>query len=157
VLQACARLAVRWSTPLTAPAPTRMFGQARPVVFDPHRHRRARWGVPRWLVLLLLGLATGAGGVLYLQQRVLPPRLSIEDSQRLQAAFGAADAERNKLQQELATLKRQLEVATAESRRRDDELSAARAAVASRARIASTIALCSAADCRGRSAGDRAR
>lgn len=102
---------------------------AKPVAFDPYRHRRGTFRVPRWLILLLLGLGAGAGGVLYLQQRVLPPRLSVEDSQRLQAAFAAADADRTRLQQELATLKRQLEVSTTESRRRDEELGAARAAV----------------------------
>lgn len=106
-----------------------MFGQVKPVVFDRYSRQRASWRPPRWLVLLLLGAAAGAGGVLYVQQRVLPPRLSIEDSQRLQSEFDRADAERGKLQRELATLKRQFEVATGESRRRDEELQTARAAV----------------------------
>jgi hypothetical protein len=106
-----------------------MFGQVKPVVFDRYSRQRASWRPPRWLVLLLLGAAAGAGGVLYVQQRVLPPRLSVEDSQRLQTEFDRADTERTKLQRELATLKRQFEVATAESRRRDEELLAARTAV----------------------------
>ncbi len=106
-----------------------MFGQVKPVVFDRYSRQRASWRPPRWLVLLLLGAISGAGGVLYVQQRVLPPRLSVEDSQRVQSAFDRADSERSGLQRELATLKRQFEVATAESRRRDDELQAARGTV----------------------------
>jgi hypothetical protein len=106
-----------------------MFGQVKPVVFDRYRRQRASWRPPRWLVLLLLGAAAGAGGVLYVQQRVLPPRLGIEESQRLQSEFDRADAERTRLQRELATLKRQFEVATGESRRRDEELLTARTAV----------------------------
>ncbi len=93
-----------------------MFGQVKPVVFDRYSRQRASWRPPRWLVLLLLGAISGAGGVLYVQQRVLPPRLSVEDSQRVQSAFDRADSERSGLQRELATLKRQFEVATAESR-----------------------------------------
>lgn len=103
-----------------------MFGQAKPVVFDPHRGRRGQVRVPKWLVLLLLGLAGGAGGVLYVQQELLPPRLSIEQSQQLQTDFQRAEGERQRLAGELGTLKRQFEVATAESRRRDQELMATR-------------------------------
>ncbi len=103
-----------------------MFGQAKPVVFDPYRGRRAKVRVPRWLVLLLLGVAGGAGGVLYVQHEVLPPRLSIEQSRQLQGGFDRAEAERLRLAGELATLKRQFETAIAESRRRDQDLLAAR-------------------------------
>ena len=46
-----------------------MLGSSKPVVFDPYGGRRKRRGVPRWLVLLLLGIAAGAGGVIYVQER----------------------------------------------------------------------------------------
>jgi hypothetical protein len=106
-----------------------MFGSSKPVVFDRYRGRRSGLRIPRWLLLLLLGLAGGAAGVLTLQQRLLPPRLTVEDSTRLLSEYAAADAERNGLQRETAAQRRQLEIASAESRRRDEELAAARAVV----------------------------
>src|SRR5438270_716687 len=39
-----------------------MFGRSKPIVFDPYGRRRRGLRVPRWLVLLLLGGALGAGG-----------------------------------------------------------------------------------------------
>ncbi len=106
-----------------------MFGTAKPVVFDPYRGRRKGGRVPRWLWLLLLGAAAGAGGVVYVEQRVLPPRLSVDESERLQSENLRADTDRQRLQREVATLKRQVEVSTAEARKRDEELAAARQAL----------------------------
>jgi hypothetical protein len=80
----------------------------KPVPFEPAGYRRSRGGLPRWLVLLLVGLAAGAGGVLYVQANHLPPRLSAEASGRLQTALQAAEAEQQRLTTELATAKRQL-------------------------------------------------
>ncbi|MEO7116622.1 MAG: hypothetical protein ABIZ18_12260 [Caldimonas sp.] len=57
--------------------------------------------MPRWLVLLLLGIGLGAAGVLYVQERHLPPRLSADASARLRQSFERADAERQRLQAEL--------------------------------------------------------
>lgn len=106
-----------------------MFGQAKPVVFDPYRGRRKGGQVPRWLWLLLLGAAVGAGGVVYVEQRVLPPRLSVGESERLQNDFQRADVDRQRLQRELAALKTRFEAVTAESRKREEELAAARQAL----------------------------
>lgn len=78
-----------------------MLGSSKPIPFDPYGRRRSRRGMPRWLVLLLLGIGLGAAGVLYVQERHLPPRLSADASARLRQSFERADAERQRLQAEL--------------------------------------------------------
>lgn len=80
-----------------------MFGSSKPIPFDPYGRRRSRRGLPRWLMLVVLGLALGAGAVLYVQESYLPPRLSGEASARLRESFERADAERQRLQAEVAT------------------------------------------------------
>lgn len=85
-----------------------MFGSSKPIPFEPYGRRRSRFGMPRWLVLLLLGVVLGAGGVLYVQERHLPPRLSTEASAQLRGSFERADAERQRLQAELAAVAERL-------------------------------------------------
>jgi hypothetical protein len=80
----------------------------KPVPFEPAGYRRSRGGLPRWLVLLLVGLAGGAGGVLYVQANHLPPRLSAADSERLRGTLERTEAEQQRLTAELAATKRQL-------------------------------------------------
>ncbi|MEP7056296.1 MAG: hypothetical protein ABI809_00795 [Caldimonas sp.] len=70
--------------------------------------------MPRWLALLLVGVALGAGAVIFVQERYLPPRLSAEAAAELRAAFGQADAERVRLKGELADTAQRLESALAE-------------------------------------------
>ena len=91
-----------------------MFGRSKPVVFDPYARRRPRRLVPRWLVLLLLGGALGAGGVIYVQERVLPARLSAADSAELQKSYEQAEAERARLETDLRETRRRLDVALSE-------------------------------------------
>lgn len=78
-----------------------MFGSSKPIPFEPYGRRRSRRGVPRWLMLVLLGIVVGAGAVLFVQERYLPPRLGAEASARLRESFERADAERQRLQAEL--------------------------------------------------------
>ena len=66
-----------------------MFGQFKPIAFEPYGRRRSRRLVPRWLVLLTLGAAIGAGGVVLVQERYLPPRLSADASAELQTKLRA--------------------------------------------------------------------
>lgn len=105
-----------------------MFGQFKPIAFEPYARRRSRWRVPRWLVLLLGGIAVGAGAVVFVQERYLPPRLSAEASTKLRSAFEQADAERLRLQREGADTAQRLQSALADKKRQDDELAAPRAA-----------------------------
>ena len=107
-----------------------MLGRSnKPVVFDPYGSRRARWKVPRWLVLLLAGIAVGAGGLVYVQERHLPPRLSVEASTRLRTSFEQADGERARLKNELDSTGQRLETALAEKKALTEELAASRQAV----------------------------
>lgn len=99
-----------------------MFGRSRPVVIDNYGSGRRRRRVPRWLILLLVGAAAGAAGVVYVQERHLPPRLSAAESTHLRASFAEADAERRRLQGELADTAGKLDAALAENKRLGEEL-----------------------------------
>ena len=106
-----------------------MFGRSRPIAFDPYGRRRSRWRPPRWLVLLLCGIGIGAGGVVVLQERYLPPRLSAEASTELRSAFDTAEAGRLRLKVEQADTAKRLQAALAEKKSLSDELAAGRATV----------------------------
>lgn len=118
-----------------------MFGKSKPVVFEPYGRRRSRRLLPRWLVLLLLGIAMGAGAVVYVQERHLPPRLSAQDAATLRQSFEQAEQERSRLAGELAATAIRLEAALAEKKGLTDELSASRAtAEGLRADVAAVVA-----------------
>jgi hypothetical protein len=104
-----------------------MLGQFKPVAYEPYGKRRS--GVPRWLVLLLCGAVIGAGGVVFVQERLLPQRLTIEASSRLKSAFDRAEAERKRLEGELAATSKRLETTLAENNASGSDLGAARANV----------------------------
>jgi hypothetical protein len=93
-----------------------MFGRSKPVVIDRYSSR-SRTRVPRWLWPLSFGAALGAGAVVYVQEKHLPPRLTTEESGRLKAALGTAEAERSSLSAALAESQRQLQAAQAEQQR----------------------------------------
>ena len=105
-----------------------MFGQSRPVVLERYGRRRSRWRLPRWLLLLLGGVAAGAGGLYFAQERYLPPRLSAAETTALRSAYELADAQRQSLKAELGTARQQLETTLAAKQRQDAELAAPRAA-----------------------------
>jgi len=105
-----------------------MFGQNKPVVFERYGRRRSPWRLPRWLVLLLVGAAAGAGSLFYVQERHLPPRLTAAASTQLQGDLERAEGERLRLQTQLATTTEQLDAALAQKKRQDAELAAPRAA-----------------------------
>jgi hypothetical protein len=103
-----------------------MFGQSRPVVLDRYGKRGSRWAPPRWLVLLLLGTGIGACGVIFVQERYLPPRLSAAESTTLRASFEQADSERARLRRDLAETTKRLDAALADTKRLGADLSASR-------------------------------
>jgi hypothetical protein len=109
-----------------------MFGSRKAVTFDPYRGRRRR-KLPTWLLLLLFGIALGIAAVITVQQKLLPPRLTVADSQALRESFTQADAERERLLRERDGLQQQLDKTNAEARKRETALSAAQSA-ADRAR-----------------------
>jgi hypothetical protein len=86
-----------------------------------------RWRLPRWLVLLLIGIAVGAGGVVVVQERLLPPRLSADESSKLRSAFDQTDAERLRLKAELGATAKRLEIALADMKGLKDGLAVSRA------------------------------
>ncbi len=116
-----------------------MLGQFKPVAYEPYGRRRS--GVPRWLVLLLVGVAIGAAGVVVVQEAYLPPRLTVDASTRLRTAFERADGERQRLESALADTSKRLETTIAEGKSASSDVAAARAA-AQRARddLAAVIA-----------------
>jgi hypothetical protein len=98
-----------------------MLGNFKPVAYDPYRRSRKR-GLPRWLVLLLAGIAIGAGSAVLVQERYLPPRLSADASAQLQASYAQADAERQRLAVELRAATQKLDATAAEKKSLADEL-----------------------------------
>ena len=104
-----------------------MFGRFKPVTFDPYasRRRRSLFRLPRWLVLLL-GLAGGAVGVIVVQERYLPPRLSAAETVQLRSAYEHADADRARLKSELDAATRQLQSTAADRDQLKDALAASK-------------------------------
>jgi len=101
-----------------------MLGSSKPIPFDPYGRRRSRRGLPRWLVLILLGIGVGAAGVIYVQERHLPPRLGADASARLREAFERADAERQRVQAELTATAERLRGTLDENKRLASEAGA---------------------------------
>ncbi|MGN6581735.1 MAG: hypothetical protein ACTHJ1_17365 [Bordetella sp.] len=92
-----------------------MLGQSgrpvfKPSVYQPGRHNRR---LPRGLGLLFIGIALGAGGVLFLQTNYGPPRLSTEQSEQVRSELNAATLERQRLQTQIDDLQRQLDASHA--------------------------------------------
>lgn len=103
-----------------------MFGRSKPVVLESYGHRRKRGRPPRWLVLLLTGAALGIAGVLVVQQRYLPPRLSSTESLKLRMAYDSAEADRQRLQQALGDTEQKLAAATTQAKALQDDLASSR-------------------------------
>ncbi len=106
-----------------------MFGSSKPVVFEPYGRRRSRARVPRWLVLLLTGVALGVGGVILVQERHLPPRLSAAESAELRKSFDEAETDRQRLKLELVDTSKRLETALEDNKKLTADLSESREAV----------------------------
>jgi hypothetical protein len=79
------------------------------------------------LVLLLGGILSGGAGVVAVQERYLPPRLSARASAELRSALEQAEGERSRLGEELTSARKSLEVALSEKKGLAGELGASRA------------------------------
>ena len=99
----------------------------KPVAFNPYgKQRRSPWRVPPWLVLLVIGAAVGAGGVIAVQEKFLPPRLSASESQTLRTQLAQAQAERDRASADLVAATQKMDAALAERKSMADELAADR-------------------------------
>jgi len=83
-----------------------LFSRNKPAVFRPAHFRpshglRRRRGVPRWLLVLLAGVALGAGGVLFVAASYGPARLSVAESEQMYRSLNAATLENQRLQEQL--------------------------------------------------------
>jgi hypothetical protein len=116
-----------------------MFGRDRAVVLNPRG--RARGGPPRWLVLLLCGGAAGVAGVIAVQEKLLPPRLSAAASTELKSTLQQAQADRQRLEQQLAEVSKKLDATLAEKKTLAGQLEESRRAVeAARKGLSSLVA-----------------
>ncbi|MEI6113358.1 MAG: DUF6776 family protein [Burkholderiales bacterium] len=71
--------------------------------------------LPSWLILLLLGIALGGGGVLFLQASYGPKRLSALESQKLTDELSSVTLERQRLQTRVDEISRTVESERAEA------------------------------------------
>jgi len=87
-----------------------MFGGSRRQVFKPSPYdtRRRSKGLPRWFILLVVGILIGGGGVLILQASYGPKRLTMLESQRLTDELASLSLERQQLQAEVTGLQSRL-------------------------------------------------
>ncbi|HKX43287.1 MAG TPA: hypothetical protein VJO99_19165 [Burkholderiaceae bacterium] len=77
-------------------------------------------------MLLLIGVGLGVGGVYFVQERVLPPRLSATESTRLQQTLESTERERARLETELAKTTKRLDAALVDGKRQADDSAAAK-------------------------------
>lgn len=93
--------------------------QAKRAVFKPSPYESSgrRRGMPRWLVLLLLGVLLGASGVLFVQTSYGPKQLSVLDSQKLISDMQSSTLEKQRLQTQLDALTQKLSSVESETAR----------------------------------------
>lgn len=134
-----------------------MLGPKRPV-FKPTAYgssRRQR-RVPRWLVLILTGIAIGAGGLLFLQTSYGPTRLTVEQSEQLHYDLNSANNDKQRLQTDLTQTSRQSEEAQRLAESLKQELAQAKAELTKLKSDLALFADAMPADPRGTSPGIRA-
>lgn len=109
-----------------------IFGRSQKTVFKPSLYQPGKRSrrMPRWLVLLLIGIGLGAGGVLFLQANYGPQRLTVEQSEQLHSELSAANLDRQRLQGELDSTQTQLDKTNQTQAQSNEELAQARARLA---------------------------
>lgn len=88
-----------------------MLGSSKRTVFKPTAYgsSRRKRRIPRWFVLLLTGIALGAGGLFFLQKSYGPAQLTVEQSEQLHYDLNSANADKQRLQGQLNQTTRDLE------------------------------------------------
>ncbi|MEI2416832.1 DUF6776 family protein [Orrella sp. JC864] len=109
-----------------------MFGSSKRPVFKPsvYETSRRRRRMPRWLMLLLLGVVLGAGGLLFVQTSYGPQRLTVLESQQLTNEVNSGNLERQRLQARLEESTHAIQTLKAQNEKLASELAAAQTAVA---------------------------
>lgn len=107
------------------------FGRSQRAVFKPSVYQPGKRSrrMPRWLVLLLIGIVLGAGGVLFLQTNYGPQRLTAEQSEQLHSELSAANLERQRLQSQLDETRAQRDASQTASQQQTTELAQARSRI----------------------------
>ena len=103
-----------------------MLGNFKPVAFEPYGRKRSAWRVPPWLLLLLFGAAAGVAGVYFVQQRLMPPRLSAAEAATLRERLAQVEQDRDRARSDLAATTQRLDAVVAERKSLADELAADR-------------------------------
>ncbi|MDN5842274.1 MAG: hypothetical protein L0H54_02345 [Alcaligenaceae bacterium] len=101
-----------------------LFGSSNRPAFKPtpYGYTRRSKGIPRWLVLLLTGIALGAGGVLFLQRSYGPQLLTVEQSEQLRMDLNTANLDKQRLQSETKQLKTSLDRATQATQQQSEQI-----------------------------------
>jgi len=135
-----------------------LFGSSRRHVFKPtpygYRPRRRR--IPRWLMLMLAGMALGAGGLLFLQKSYGPVRLTAEQSEQLHLDLNSANIDKQRLQSQLNQQSHELDEARTRLAQQSAELAQARQLLDQLQNDVNVLADAIAPDPRGTSPGIRA-
>lgn len=103
-----------------------LFGRSRRQVFKPSPYDTRRRGrkLPRWFILLVVGILIGSGGTLIIQASYGPKRLTVMESQQLTSDLAALSLERQQLQADLTEVQRRLEASKSGAEKTISELRA---------------------------------
>jgi hypothetical protein len=106
---------------------TMLLSPSKPVAYYSSGRRRHRFRPPRWLVLLLAGTGLGIGGVIFVQENYLPPRITVAAGEQLRKGLASSEDARLKQAADLAETSNRLAASLGESRKLADELADSRA------------------------------
>src|SRR5690606_2975544 len=108
-----------------------MFGRSTRKPFKPYTlgASKPRRRIPGWLVALVLGVAGGAAGLLYVQQEHMAPRLSVRESQELIAQVSQLGTALKETQSRLDATSQDLAVHQAKNEELSQNLARAKTAI----------------------------
>jgi len=134
------------------------FGSSKRRVFrpTPYGYRPRRRRIPRWLVLMLAGMALGAGGLLFLQKSYGPVRLTAEQSEQLHLDLNSANIDKQRLQSQLNQQSHELDEARTRLAQQSAELAQTQQQLDQLQRDVNVLANAIPPDPRGTSPGIRA-